>query len=197
MGIFDDAGYLAGSQSVLPLEHIDSSLVDLSVQPAYQLDMWYDQEAYFATAYFVDPAVICAGGRSSEQWESQGTGDRLIVQVGETPDSLLKIPLTREEADMDPVWYDHYCSIGMGDHYLQFNYQPDQDCFSVLPWQMVLSLTVLQLVLWNSWRTPGCPPCTTTSMTTHGSHFALLSTREIWLDTRNLWEITEALKNYS
>jgi len=147
--IFDDAGYIAGSQSVLPLEHIDSSLVDLSVQPAYQLDMWYDQEAYFATAYFVDPAVICAGGRSSEEWESQGTGDRLIVQVGETPDSLLNIPLTREEADMDPVWYDHYCFIGMGDHYLQFNYQPDQDCFSVLPLQILYDEGVITGFVWQ------------------------------------------------
>merc|ERR1711970_161527 len=119
--IFDDAGYIAGSQSVVPLEHVDSSLVDLSVQPAYQLGMWYDKEAYFATAYFVDPDLICGGGRNTEEWESQGTGDRLMVQVGGTSESLLNIPLTRQEADMDPVWYDHYCFIGMGDHYLQFN----------------------------------------------------------------------------
>merc|ERR1711936_867267 len=40
--IFDDAGYIAGSQSVVPLEHIDSSFADLFAQPAYQLGMWYD-----------------------------------------------------------------------------------------------------------------------------------------------------------
>ena len=121
----------------------------MTVQPAYQLDMWKDQEAYFATVYFVDPAVICAGGRSSEEWESQGTGDRLLVQVGETPDSLLNIPLTREEADMEPLWYDHYCFIGMGDHYLQFNYQPDQDCFKVLPLQILFSEGIINGFVWQ------------------------------------------------
>merc|ERR1712002_526641 len=104
--IFDDAGYIAGTQSVIPLQYVDSTIVDYSGNPAYQLDMWYDQEAYITTAYFVDPSIICAGGRSSDAWESQGTGDRLMVQVGETPDSLLNIPLTRGEADMDPAWYD-------------------------------------------------------------------------------------------
>jgi hypothetical protein len=86
--------------TLLALSQLSLGLVDLTVQPAHQLDMWKDQEAYFATAYFVDPAIICAGGRFTEEWESQGTGDRLLVQVGETPDSLLNIPLTREEASL-------------------------------------------------------------------------------------------------
>jgi len=147
--IYDDAGYIAGSQSVLPLQYIDSSLVDMSGNPAYQLDMWKDQEAYFTTVYFSDPAVICNGGRSSDEFESQGTGDRLMVQVGETPDSLLNIPLIRAEADMDSTWFDHYCFIGMGDHYLQFNYQPDQDCFAVLPLQILYSEGVINGFVWQ------------------------------------------------
>ena len=93
--VFDDAGYIAGTQSVLPLQYIDTTIVDFTGNPAYQLDMWYDQEAYFTTAYFVDPALICGGGRSSDEWEAQGTGDRLMVQVGETPESLQNIPITR------------------------------------------------------------------------------------------------------
>ena len=57
--------------------------MDLTVQPAYQLDTGLDgQPAWFTTAYFVDPAVICDGGRTAEQWEAQGTGDRLLMQVG-------------------------------------------------------------------------------------------------------------------
>jgi len=148
--VFDDAGYIAGTQSVIPLQYVDSTIVDYSGNPAYQLDMWYDQEAYFTTAYFVDPTLICGGGRSSDEWESQGTGDRLMVQVGETPDSLLNIPITREAADMETgVWYDHYCFIGMGDHYLQFNYQPDQDCFSVLPLQILFSEGVINGFVWQ------------------------------------------------
>ena len=147
--IFDDAGYIAGSQSVLPLQYIDTSIVDLSGNPAYQLDMWYDQEAYFTTVYFVDPSLICAGGRSSDQWEAQGTGDRLVAQIGESPESLLDVPITRADADADPNWYDHYCFIGMGDHYLQFNYQPDQDCFAVLPLQLLFSEGILNGFVWQ------------------------------------------------
>ena len=38
--------------------------------------------AYLTTMYFVDPSIICAGGRTQEQFDSQGTGDRLVIQVG-------------------------------------------------------------------------------------------------------------------
>jgi len=144
--IFDDAGYIGGTQSVLPLAHVDPSL---TTNPAYQLDMWYDQEAYFTTAYFVDPSIICGGGRSGDEWESQGTGDRLMVQVGETADSLLNIPITQEAADMEPEWYDHYCFLGMGDHFIQYNYQPDQDCTSVLPLQILFSEGVINGFVWQ------------------------------------------------
>ena len=37
--------------------------------------------AYLTTMYFVDPSIICAGGRTQDQFDSQGTGDRLVVQV--------------------------------------------------------------------------------------------------------------------
>ena len=50
---------------------------------------------YFTTAYFVDPAVICNGGRSQLQFQAQGTGDRLLFQTGPTPDAFLEAPLTQ------------------------------------------------------------------------------------------------------
>ena len=37
--------------------------------------------AYLTTMYFVDPSIICTGGRTQEQFDSQGTGDRLVIQV--------------------------------------------------------------------------------------------------------------------
>ena len=43
----------------------------------------------------MDPAVICNGGRSKEQFEAQGTGDRLLFQTGPTPDAFLEAPLTQ------------------------------------------------------------------------------------------------------
>ena len=38
-------------------------------------------DAYFTTIYFVDPQLICGGGRTQEMFDSQGTGDRLLIQV--------------------------------------------------------------------------------------------------------------------
>ena len=38
-------------------------------------------DAYLTTMYFVDPNIICAGGRTQEMFDTQGTGDRLIIQV--------------------------------------------------------------------------------------------------------------------
>jgi len=132
--IFDDAGYIAGVQSVLLVKDLESD--HQSTQPAYQLDVWYDEPAYFTTAYFVDPAVICAGGRSEDDWNTWGTGDRLLVQFGAL-DNLINIPLTKAEADREGEWFDHFCFPGMGDHYLKFDYTPDQDCDSVLPFQIM------------------------------------------------------------
>merc|ERR1712243_395998 len=105
-------------------------------QDVYQIDFWYEEVAWFTTAYFVDPAIICAGGRTEEQWNSMGTGDRLLIQNG-SPDNLINIPLTKAEADEDPAWFDHLCFLGMGDHYLGFDHTPEQDCDTVLPVQIL------------------------------------------------------------
>jgi len=135
--IFDNSteGYIAGSQSVLKKKI--TPIIGFN-RSAYVLDEWLDKtEAYFTTAYFVDPAVICDGGRTEEQWEEQGTGDRLLIQIGETPDKLYNIPLTRTEMEKKPGWFDHFCFFGMGDHWMQSNYKPDQDCAPQLPLQIL------------------------------------------------------------
>ena len=91
--IYDDAGYIAGVQSVLLESNVDMAYNNLTKQvgneplytihlsyslcrkdsnsnakcsqPAYAQDVWMGQTAWFTTAYFVDPLVICNGGRSS------------------------------------------------------------------------------------------------------------------------------------
>merc|ERR1711973_644301 len=146
--IYDVAGFIAGSQSGMLKSNIAEN-VPLDTNPAYQLGDFFGEPAWFTTAYFVDPAVICEGGRTQEEFDNQGTGDRLIVQTGPTPDSLLDVPLTQDAADADPEFYDHYCFIGMGDHYMQFNYQPDQDCFSVLPLQILYDKGVITGFVWQ------------------------------------------------
>ena len=67
-------------QSVVPVEAVGEA-VDMVQHPAYQLDSWFSAPAYLTTMYFVDPSLICAGGRTQDQFDSQGTGDRLVVQV--------------------------------------------------------------------------------------------------------------------
>ena len=50
-----------------------------------QLDYWFEMDAYLTTMYFVDPSIICNGGRSKDMFEDQGTGDRLVIQVPALP----------------------------------------------------------------------------------------------------------------
>jgi hypothetical protein len=84
--IFDDAGYIAGSQSIVETQYVDDSLVDLNAHQAYQLDFFGESEAYFTTAYFVDPEIICNGGRSEADFNRDGTGDRLLKsRLGSLP----------------------------------------------------------------------------------------------------------------
>ena len=56
----------------------------------------------------------------------------------------MTLPLSKAEAESDPAWFDHFCFIGMGDHFIQFDYTPDQDCQLILPLQ-VDSLIPFQL----------------------------------------------------
>ena len=72
------------------------------------------------------------------------------MQVGPSVDYLVSLPLSKAEAALDPAWYDHYCFAGMGDHFLQFDYTPDQDCTSVLPLQVLpASHNLLRIIIHN------------------------------------------------
>lgn len=147
--LYDEAGYIAGVQSVLLDSAVDPAYAPLADIPAYTAGTFFEEKAWFTTAYFVDPSVICAGGRTEDQWNSQGTGDRLWIQVGETPDNFVKIPLTRAEADGTDNWYKHWCFLGMGTHYMEFNYEIDQDCSSVLPVQILYDQGVITGFVWE------------------------------------------------
>jgi len=148
--LYDDNGYIAGTQSVILKSALDpAASFKPDTIPAYVAGTFFDQEAYFTTAYFVDPAVICAGGRTDEQVEEQGTGDRLWIQVGDTPDNFVKIPLVQSEADETANWYKHLCFVGMGTHYMEFNYEIDQDCNAILPVQILYDQGVITGFVWQ------------------------------------------------
>ena len=75
--------------------------------PYYVLGDWFGEEAYFVTAYFVDTAIICNGGRTQEEFENEGTGYRVAFQNGPTNVDLQEIPLTKDEMLNDasiPIW---------------------------------------------------------------------------------------------
>ena len=51
----------------------------------------------------------------------------------------MELPLNKTAAEADPKWFDHLCFIGMGDHFIQFDYTSEQDCQMVLPLQVCLN----------------------------------------------------------
>jgi len=144
--LFDDAGNLAGSQSVLLKSAVAGSSFPFASTPAYQEGSFFGADAFITTAYFMDPELICNGGRPSDKT----AGDRLWIQVGPSPNNFLKVPLTREEADKSLADFNsHYCFLGMGMHYMNFNYQPDQDCNEIFPLQILYSQGELIGFVWQ------------------------------------------------
>ena len=79
--IYDVNGFIAGVQSVIPKDKItDNNFFNFTGNPMYQPGEFITKEVYYTTAYFVDPAVICQGGRSQEDFDTQGTGYTLLFQ---------------------------------------------------------------------------------------------------------------------
>jgi len=143
--LFDEAGYVAGVRSVVLASAIDLSVTHVDQSPWYVQDTFFGQDAWYLTAYFVDPNLICNGGRTAEQWEEQGTGDRFWVQIGSTQDTFVKAPLTEAEFDGEGFdnWYRHYCFVGMGQHYTENNYDVNQNCDDFLPMHLLYDGGVL------------------------------------------------------
>lgn len=135
--LLDGNGYIAGIQSVVMKEYVlDEQAFS---NPYYVLGDWFGEEAYFVTAYFVDTAIICNGGRTQEEFENEGTGYRVAFQNGPTNVDLQEIPLTKDEMLNDDGWFEHYCFINMGEHF--FNFPPsagdDYNCNDVIPYQTI------------------------------------------------------------
>ena len=61
--LLDGNGFVAGMQTVVMKEKVTDEFIEFSSNPYYVLDDWFGEEAYFTTAYFVDTAIICNGGR--------------------------------------------------------------------------------------------------------------------------------------
>ena len=105
--ILDGNGFIAGMQSVVMQEYIMNSEYDFANNPAYVPGDWNGEAAYFTTAYFVDTAIICNGGRTEVEFQNEGTGNQLSLQVGPLNNMLLEIPTT--EAEMLTKGFKHLC----------------------------------------------------------------------------------------
>ena len=95
--LLDGNGFIAGIQTVAMKEFALDEVFNFTNSPYYVLGDWNGEEAYFTTAYFVDTAIICNGGRTEEEFQSEGTGNRLSFQNGPTNVDLQEIPLTKDE----------------------------------------------------------------------------------------------------
>ena len=97
--IMDGNGFIAGMQSAVPLDKTaDEAFYDFSQVSYYQEGDFFGNDVYYVTAYFVDPSIICNGGRSQAQFDAEGTGNRIAIQAGPTPADVEVIPL--EEAGL-------------------------------------------------------------------------------------------------
>jgi len=61
-------------------------------------------------------ATICTTGRTQEEFDKQGTGYRLSIQVGDSPASLLDIPLNEKEVEAKTKFVQGKCFYTMGMH---------------------------------------------------------------------------------
>jgi len=145
--IYDVNGFIAGMHSVV-LKKFSTDDWQLGSK-WYRLDTLFGEEAYLSTAYFVDPALICTG-RTQDQFDSEGTGNRLLFQNGPSTSDTIAAPLDLDQADSSDFWYKHFCFLNMGRHYFNMYYDPDQPCTpDNIPVQLVFSGGVLNGFVWQ------------------------------------------------
>jgi len=132
--ITDINGFIAGAGSLIPAVLLDPQQ---ALNPYYQIDRLANgQEFYALTAYFVDPATICTTGRTQAEFDVEGTGNMLAFQNGPTPADLEIIPL-EDTGLTETHWNKHNCFLNMGRHWFTLNYDPNESCDAITPFQLV------------------------------------------------------------
>jgi len=127
MLIYDVNGYIAGIQTGVPKSVWTPGPNMLN---RFVLD---EGDMYTLTVYFVDPSTICNGGRTADQYASQGTGTDLYIQMGPDPTkNIFTVPIN--EADIKPSkWGFGKCFWGMGQHYW-YNISSNMPCDNFVPY---------------------------------------------------------------
>ena len=99
--IYDINGFISGMYSVVNKKYSYPDKYDFIASNWYRSEVLFGEQIFFTTAYFVDPLIICGPGRSQEEFDIQGTGDRLLFQSGNDRYEYKTAPLTVEEANAD------------------------------------------------------------------------------------------------
>ncbi|GFO02751.1 hypothetical protein PoB_002925600, partial [Plakobranchus ocellatus] len=90
----------------------------------------YSMTRYVLTAYFTNASKICTEGRTKEQFDKEGTGENLWIQIDSNPMRLMKI--AKREADIASPWVKGKCFYTMGKHYW-YNINDNMDCEGFFP----------------------------------------------------------------
>jgi len=126
--IFDVNGIIAGIQTSVPKSQWEYPPSTMLGHPIID-----DGVNYVLTAYFVDPRIICNGGRTSHDLTTQGTGTGLYIQNGTDPiNHLITIPHDEQETQERTQWTFGHCFRTMGNHYW-YNVRLDMSCNEFFP----------------------------------------------------------------
>jgi len=122
--LYDVNGHIAGLQTGIPYK-LSNGYPSNQQTPPFILDGIF----YKLTAYFVDPSIICRRGRSTHQFQRDGTGNDLFIQTGPNPEvDLMEIDAREGRTD----WHKGLCFPGMGFHYFK-DISLNMDCDTFFP----------------------------------------------------------------
>ncbi|CAG0897811.1 unnamed protein product [Darwinula stevensoni] len=135
--IFDQNGIIAGYQTAITVEEstANGNTFPFGEKSIFRQDVIDDVDVYALTAYFIDPGRICEG-RTDEEFETEGTGTGLYLQIGEDPTDPDQghwlQNLFEEDMPNNPEWVFGACFFSMGNHYW-LNIASDMDCDDFFP----------------------------------------------------------------
>lgn len=117
MLLFDANSKIAGIQTGIP-----KSVLKLKPLP------WREEnDSYVITAYFKEPSLICSRRPSHTKY----IGDRLLIQIGATPNKFIQVPLL-ENGLSESAWTEGECFWSMGKLYW-YDLLNVSDCNSLFP----------------------------------------------------------------
>jgi charged multivesicular body protein 7 len=125
--LYDKNGFIAGIQNSPKASEYTPATPQIG-------PILKDGDYWTLTAYFVDPKIICATGRTQAQFDQEGTGTDLKLQVGANPEKdLTVIPHKESDIKTSSLWGNGKCLPSMGQHYW-FNVTKDMNCDNFFPY---------------------------------------------------------------